>query len=137
MRDRGHAYSWYDTNDATNGGGPGTETPISNPGVCGSTLTNCNMEEYVAAVNATSLCSLDDWRMPTREELRSIVDYGIAFPGPTIDTIFFPNTPGSFFWSASGYAGGSGFAWDLCFSNGDDLIENKDVAGRVRLVRGG
>ncbi len=43
------------------------------------------------------------------EELASIVDYGIAGPGPTIDIDFFPNTkPDSgnlSFWSASGLAG--------------------------------
>ncbi len=121
LRDKDHTYSWYNTDGTTNGGNADTQARLDSPGICGSTLTNCNTEEYVAAVNvlATALCGFSDWRMPTREELRSIVDYGKS-PGPAIDSNFFPNTEPSFFWSASGFAGGSGFAWYLDFFNGVD-----------------
>lgn len=33
-----------------------------------------------------------DWRLPTRWELATIVDYGIASPGPTINSTIFPST---------------------------------------------
>ncbi len=139
LRSSSHGYSWYDTNPATNDGNAGTQTPESNPGVCGSMLTNCNTEEYVAAVNALNpaLCGFNNWRMPTREELRSIVDYGVA--SPTIDTAFFPNTPGSFFWSASAseFARDSVRAGRVNFHNGDDDVGLKFNARQVRLVRGG
>ena len=33
-----------------------------------------------------------DWRVPTEEELISLIDFTIPAPGPTINTILFPNT---------------------------------------------
>ncbi|NWF76199.1 MAG: DUF1566 domain-containing protein [Nitrospirae bacterium] len=33
-----------------------------------------------------------DWRLPTKKELVTIVDYSIPYPGPTINTTYFPNT---------------------------------------------
>jgi hypothetical protein len=47
---------------------------------------------YVAAVNAMALCGFTDWRMPTVDELQSIVDYSKPSPGPMINTTWFPNT---------------------------------------------
>jgi hypothetical protein len=62
---------------------------------------------FVNAVNALGLCGASDWRLPTAEELQSIVDYGVINPVANpraIDTRFFPNT-GFAYWSSSPYAG--------------------------------
>jgi len=134
LRDKDWTYTWYDTNTATNGGNAGTQ----DGGTCFEEATrDCDIQGYAQDVNAIALCNFTDWRTPTREELRSIVDYGIASPGPNIDTAFFPNTPQSFFWSASGFARNSDGAWNLGFSNGNDGIDFKGNAKQVRLVRGG
>lgn len=34
------------------------------------------------AVNAQNLCGAKDWRLPTADEMQSLVDYGIAPPRP-------------------------------------------------------
>ncbi|ACD95792.1 Lcl C-terminal domain-containing protein [Trichlorobacter lovleyi] len=92
---------------------------------------------YVTAVNATSLCGYTDWRLPTADELQMIVDYSIAYPAPTINSTWFPNTVGSAYWSASPYAGYSDYAWVVHFSFGGVNGGGRGNAVYVRLVRAG
>ena len=100
----------------------------------------------------------DDWRMPTIEELRTLVWCSNGTPQeetwdhqcdgdpgakgghqiPTIVTAAFPNTLWVGFWSASPAASRSGSAWTVDFGSGG----SDDWAGRssplyVRLVRAG
>ena len=95
------------------------------------------------------------WRLPTIEELRTLVYCSSGQPAnftnargrcsgnyqqPTIVTEAFPQTPSSFFWSASPAspdAGASDFAWYVFFTFGLDGWSYKSSYGRVRLVRGG
>lgn len=92
---------------------------------------------YAVAVNATNLCGHNNWRLPTADELQSIVDYGVAHPGPTVDATWFPNTKGSWFWSASPIVGASGVAWDVNFYHGVVGGGFNNSALYVRLVRAG
>lgn len=92
---------------------------------------------FVKAVNAQGLCGFNDWRLPTADELQSIVDYGVAFPGPAIDTAWFPNTQATAFWSASSYVGVAHIAWVVHFGSGGLDPYNLRVSSYyVRLVRG-
>jgi hypothetical protein len=90
---------------------------------------------YMNTVNASPLCGFTGgWRMPTKEELETLVKIGSS---PTIDTTWFPNTPASNVWSGSPYADGSSFAWGVYFGNGYSGYSNRDYDNGVRLVRGG
>ena len=73
------------------------------------------------------------WRVPTRIELASIVDYTKL--EPTIDTAVFPGTPSESFWSSSLYASDSSGAWYVNFVVGDVYYDSVEVILRVRCVR--
>ena len=97
-----------------------------------------NTGGFVTAVNATNLCGHNDWRLPTADELQSIVDYGVPSPGPTLDASWFPNTQGNVFWSASPFVGYSSYAWYVDFGYYGVVDNNvRNNALYVRLVRAG
>lgn len=100
----------------------------------------------MTAVNAAGLCGASDWRLPTREELTSIIDYSKPYPGPVIDSNYFPATPSSLFRSSSTHARyNSEYAWLVGFASGITDYGQKGYTFAsyeyyvfpVRLVRGG
>jgi Protein of unknown function (DUF1566) len=76
-----------------------------------------------------------DWRLPSRIELASILDYTQA--PPFIDPDAFPDTPIAIFWSASPVADLASNAWAVWFSTYFQVAA-QDVTSlnRVRCVRG-
>ncbi|MCI5219361.1 MAG: DUF1566 domain-containing protein, partial [Candidatus Electrothrix sp. LOE2] len=140
LHDKDDGYNWYNTDSSTNGGSDGYADDDGD--ICygynsGDSSTFCNTEAYVNRVNAAGWCGVSDWRMPTRNELKSLVNYGRSWPA--IDTGYFPNTvnSNSYVWSGSPYAGYSDFAWLVIFLNGYSAYDNRDGNCAVRLVRGG
>lgn len=99
-----------------------------------------NSVGHKKALNSAGLCGFNDWRLPTADELQSLVDYGVPDPGPQIDTNWFPNTP-SFpdqllWWSSSPDVARSGFAWYVYFGYGSVGMARRDNALiHLRLVR--
>jgi len=73
--------------------------------------------------------------MPTREELRSIVNYGSY--DPAINERYFSNTMSSFYWSSTSVASHSSFAWGVSFGKRPDSHISKSGDYFVRAVRGG
>ena len=132
LRDKDNGYSWYNPDATTNGGDAGTQ----NGGSCSGGIS-CDTESYVATVNAAGLCGYHDWRLPTAVELQGLVDYSIGYPGPTIDTNFFPDTQQNVYWSSSAVAGNTNNAWNVNFNNGNTNWNNKNNNNQLRLVRSG
>lgn len=137
-RNVGHTYTWYSAAATTNGGSSGA---IGTNTSCASSLATCNLENYVSAQNAATLCGASDWRLPTRKELLTLV-YAGKNASPYIDTTYFPNTTSattSQTWTGSTHAFNSTFAWYVDFYDGNSYASDKfTVDGYVvRLVRGG
>ena len=56
------------------------------------------------------------WHLPTVKDLLSIVDRSQS--NPAIDSVAFPSTPASQFWSLTPLASGSGYEWYVNFADG-------------------
>lgn len=105
--------TWFDPNEATNGGDEGTRGENEDC-LAENFFSKCNTATIVAETNLERYCGLTGWRMPTLEELRSIVDYGGAKPaaGNTssangdffYDRKYFPGLTFSDVWTSTTYA---------------------------------
>ena len=91
--------------------------------------------EYIVYLNKIHYAGFSDWRLPNREELRSIVDYsGII---PAIDKKYFPHTRAEFYWSDDPFIKDPVFAWGIYFAYGCGICYLKDSLYCVRAVRAG
>ncbi len=134
--DVNNLYRWSDTGDYPDGGafmdflaklnapdGPGTTT------AGGPTVTGCFAEHC-------------DWRLPTIEELQTILDANCSQGGCTVwdktDTATFGPTISYVYWSTSTYSHGPwSNAWVGGFGNGRAYGAIKTIDAFVRAVRGG
>lgn len=130
LRDWAKTYTNYDSTTALQING--TVAPLQSE-IDAAT----NSVGFKNAVNSAALCGASDWRLPTADELQSMMDYGVAAPGPTIDANWFPNTKGSVYWSATPYAVVPASAWLVDFRNGSVGSDSRIGAVYVRLVRAG
>ncbi len=70
-------------------------------------------KDAMAYCDTLKLAGWDDWRLPSRIELVSLLN--LAYTDPSIDGVAFPNTPGEWFWTASRQANDPGRAWFVYF----------------------
>jgi hypothetical protein len=75
------------------------------------------------------------FRLPTRIELLTLVDYTV--PTPSIDSEAFPETPATYFWSGSTFAGDDKSVWIVNFGPGLGYVSASEPTShyRVRCVR--
>ena len=122
--DSDNTYTWYDSNPATNGGNAGT------PG------DGTNTESFIKALNDAKYGGSSDWRLPSDKELASIVNFSLPYPGPTIDTIYFPNTFPDWHWTRTTLAEYTDNAWLVLFDYSYVHAYLKSNSLYVRAVRG-
>ncbi len=123
--DADNTYTWYDSNPATNGGNAGT------PG------DGANTEAFIKSLNDAKFGGFSDWRMPTDKELAYIIDYSIPYPGPAINTKYFPNTIAAPYWSSDTLVNYTDNAWLVHFDRSYVHAYYKSNGNYVRAVRGG
>ncbi|TVP86320.1 MAG: DUF1566 domain-containing protein [Thioalkalivibrio sp.] len=83
----------------------------------------------------TDLPGNGEWRLPTVEELQTLVEYRVF--NPAIDPQAFPNTPPANFWTSSEAAYDAFYAWTVHFANGFSNWRHKRQRFEVRLVHDG
>lgn len=126
-----NTYSWYDEDKDSNGGWAGK----ANAGVCAG--SNCDTQSYVKAINEKKLCGFADWHIPSTEEFSTLVDTSIFYPGPTIQTAFFPEPPTVVkYWSGTTFRTRRATVWAWRFDYGSDYLQEKSEPISVRLIRG-
>lgn len=136
IHDRDHLFSWVlDLSD---------ETLLNDGSSC--LIDNCDTASFVAAVNQVGLCGFFDWRIPTHNELMSIMDFGNP-DGAFVDSDFFPNnsadiTTPTWYWTSQQNADGATDgnvqnSWAIDFSSGNDNFLAKSSEVFIRLVRAG
>ena len=137
LHDSVNAYTNYDSTNTGQKRGSGfswlapTQTDID---------ASTNSVGFKNSVNLQGLCGYGDWRVPTVDELQSIVDYGGS---PNVDAKWFPNTQG-FFWTSTSVVdlGNIDFAraidFDIGYACSGSVNECvRDTLHHVRLVRAG
>ena len=117
---------------------------LASPGVVIDRVTGLVWERAVDSgmytwAEATSRCACltlgghQDWRLPTRMELVSIVDF--TRDSPAIDPDAFPGTPPQWFWTSSRRAEDPALAWYIYFETGFTNFVEQDQRYWVRCVR--
>jgi hypothetical protein len=76
------------------------------------------------------------WRLPTANELETLVDFSQSSMTASIDATFFPGTPASEFWSATPVAPVGVESWEVGFAGGGAGSEvGSEYSWYVRCVR--
>ncbi|TVR59246.1 MAG: DUF1566 domain-containing protein [Candidatus Competibacteraceae bacterium] len=91
-------------------------------------------EIHVNRLNAMQYLGKRGWRLPTKDELLTLVRRNYQ---PTINPKAFPQCPSSYFWSASPTAARSCDSWYVNFDHGFASVSHRSRNHHVRLVRGG
>lgn len=140
LHDPDDRFSWYEPDVRKNGGGEGYEDILNSHTTnldCYGYIENhsnsyCNTNAYAQRVNSQSWCGINNWRLPTRQELNSIADYG--YYNPAIDTDYFPDIvyKNSVFWTSTN--AGAYQAFIIRFFSYTDGGQEKNNVLSVRLV---
>lgn len=135
-----NTYTWYNTNTLSNGGNSGTQGVLlaSAAGQCYQS-THCDTAALITYINGLNICGEstgNDWRLPTRLELMSIVDVSKQGSGnATVDSTFFPNIVADRYWTSENVAGNPDTARVVNFGSGQDSTAAKSSKIYVILVR--
>ena len=104
----------------------------SGPACATGDLVVHTWDDAVALCDALSWAERSDWRLPSTQELTSLLDYGRA--GALTDSMVFPRSAVSF-WTVASDHGSPDLAWAVDFLDGGVAPRDKRDAAAVRCVR--
>jgi hypothetical protein len=98
-----------------------------------------NSDVFVKDVNKQSLCGSADWRLPTKNEMDTLIycsENACKYAYVTINTVYFPNTHGSEYWTSTTSQGYFTIPFFVYFGS-DGYSGGGDMASKyyIRLVR--
>lgn len=103
---------------------------------CTGTSTPQTWQAALTTGDTATFAGMNDWRLPNRNELASIIEYQCV--SPAINLTIFPLTPAAVYWSSSPFVDGDpAHAWIVDFLSGYSSSDFKQFTREVRLVRGG
>jgi len=135
LHDKLESYSWYEEDNTINSGDSGDFGPNTCFGYDATDPnTFCNTQAFRYRVNQIELCGLSNWRLPTKQELTSIIDYSRT--DASVNLEFFPNTHTHSYWTihSEARAGREDRVWYVYFNDGSSATTSKDTQNRIRLV---
>ncbi|MDO9265179.1 MAG: DUF1566 domain-containing protein, partial [Desulfosalsimonadaceae bacterium] len=96
----------------------------------------CAWVDALGNAEGLSLAGHNDWRLPNRNELQSLVDYTRSYPA--IDSTLFPDAGFDLYWSSTTDIGSPINVWRINFQDGgvDSSVAKTDPYA-FRAVRGG
>ncbi len=144
-----HGISATPTSDfVDHGDGTVTHTPtglmwkqcnegLSGPGCAAGTVTKLHWDTALIAARNSNFAGYGDWRLPSKQELESLVDDTCS--SPAINDAVFPNTASTETWTSTTQYLGATAAWTVDFSIGSNGSAGKYGSSyvAVRQVRGG
>ena len=127
MRKSSNLYSWYDPEHKTLQG-------KADGGRCKGNA-DCDTHAYMQEMNKQNYCGHNDWSLPTREQMQTLVNFEGADIKTKISKRYFPQTMPSWYWTSSEHTKKNDYAWYVLFRNGHALSDLKERPKHVRLVR--
>ncbi len=128
LQHRDNTYSWFDPSIK----GDKREQGRKDGGEC--VQSECDTLAYQKSLNHVQVCGRSNWRLPTRTELKSLLEKEKAYSEPLVNGFFFANTLAEGYWSNSSYKDYKAYAWGVLFSNGREGYGYKSSPLHLRLV---
>jgi hypothetical protein len=99
------------------------------------TITGQSWKDALNTCQKLELAGYNDWRLPGKEVLRSIVDY--TQYAASLNKQYFPQSASTAYWTSTSDQQQPTQAWCIHFQYGNDLSRSKNQLYAVRAVRGG
>lgn len=129
MHHSGWTYTFYENDQSRD-----ERESLFRDGSCESSgKGSCTTQALIDKSNQQKLCGQSDWRLPTKQELESLIDSSKPEQLPLIATAMFPHTKTSSYWTSTKDTDGEK-VFALNFTDGIGSYYSRKGAFYVRLV---